>query len=297
MNHATNRSVRQANPAGAAAPRSQSISGGFSLGGQYKDSPALGAGQGLANGQDSASPVSNSERPRLFNFDAQGLRVVGPAEAPWFVAKDVCDALGLPNVSLAISGRADRDESGLDDDEKGIAVVNTLGGPQEMLTVNESGLYALIFRSRKPQARLFRKWVTSEVLPAIRKNGAYSPEYPKQRRLTAPIPNYRMTQLHVRSSAPVEHVIKLCQTALSEKPGNPRRCLQWPAVQAIIEREGLFFWLTEEQDPLRRRSSLSRYIGNFRCMPYGVIGGTVSFDAVGVGRSRYYLFEKKEAKS
>ena len=84
---------------------------------------------------------------------------------PWFVAKDVCKVLGIVNTSQAVFS--------LDDDEKGICNSDTLGGDQEMLIVSESGLYALIFKSRKPAAKTFRKWVTSEVLPAIRKTGMY----------------------------------------------------------------------------------------------------------------------------
>ena len=114
-----------------------------------------------------ADPVSR--RPRLFNFDAQGVRVVGSWESPRFVAKDVCDALGLVWKGSGNSGSLEN----LDEDEKGVATVDTLGGPQELGTVTESGLYALIFRSRKPSARLFRRWVTSEVLPAIRRTGSY----------------------------------------------------------------------------------------------------------------------------
>lgn len=84
---------------------------------------------------------------------------------PWFVAKDVCEILELGNVSQALVH--------LDADEKGIINVDTLGGQQKTLAITESGLYALIFRSRKPEARKFRKWVTSEVLPEIRKFGGY----------------------------------------------------------------------------------------------------------------------------
>lgn len=84
---------------------------------------------------------------------------------PWFVAKDVCAALSIKNVSDALSN--------LDEDEKGIASTDTLGGKQQMSVVSESGMYALVMRSRKPEARGFRKWVTNEVLPSIRKHGAY----------------------------------------------------------------------------------------------------------------------------
>lgn len=85
---------------------------------------------------------------------------------PWFVAKDVCDILGIQNSRDTLA-------KVLDDDEKGVANVYTPGGPQEMATVNESGLYHLIFQSRKPEAKQFRKWVTSEVLPSIQRFGYY----------------------------------------------------------------------------------------------------------------------------
>lgn len=85
---------------------------------------------------------------------------------PWWVAKDVCQVLELENASRALES--------LDDDEKGVTKCNTLGGNQEMLTVSESGLYHLIFKSRKEEAKKFRKWITSEVVPALRKTGSYS---------------------------------------------------------------------------------------------------------------------------
>lgn len=92
---------------------------------------------------------------------------------PWFVAKDICDILDLSNPRKAVAA--------LDDDEKGVTTSDTPGGKQQVNIVNESGMYALIFQSRKPAARGFRKWVTSEVLPSIRKFGRYaavgSPEY------------------------------------------------------------------------------------------------------------------------
>lgn len=84
---------------------------------------------------------------------------------PWFAAKDVCELLGLDNSRQAVSR--------LDDDEKGVINSDTPGGKQELTFVNESGMYALIFQSRKPQARAFRKWVTGEVLPSLRKYGYY----------------------------------------------------------------------------------------------------------------------------
>ncbi len=82
------------------------------------------------------------------------------------MAADVCAALSIANSRDAVTR--------LDEDEKGVATIDTLGGRQEMATVNESGLYSLILGSRKPEAKRFKKWVTSEVLPAIRKTGSYN---------------------------------------------------------------------------------------------------------------------------
>ena len=102
----------------------------------------------------------------LKHEDFGAIRVQQVAGQPWFVAKDVCDALDMrQNAESALRT--------LDDDEKGAESISTPGGNQTMLCVNESGLYHLIFNSRKAQAMKFRKWVTGEVLPAIRKAGRY----------------------------------------------------------------------------------------------------------------------------
>ncbi len=83
----------------------------------------------------------------------------------WFIAADVCGVLELKKPSNSIKK--------LDEDEKGALLTGTLGGDQVLNVVNEFGLYALILRSRKPSAREFQRWVTHEVLPAIRKTGRY----------------------------------------------------------------------------------------------------------------------------
>ena len=84
---------------------------------------------------------------------------------PWFVAADVCKALELEKTNRALSR--------LDDDEKGAHSVSTPGGRQRMSIISESGLYSLILGSRKPEARAFKRWITHEVIPSIRKHGAY----------------------------------------------------------------------------------------------------------------------------
>lgn len=101
-----------------------------------------------------------------FNPNNAPVRVQVINGEPWFVAKDVCQALGVEKYRDAVNR--------LDDDEKGCpVVVDTPGGLQSMTAVNESGLYNLIFQSRKAEARAFRKWVTGEVLPTLRKTGRY----------------------------------------------------------------------------------------------------------------------------
>lgn len=89
----------------------------------------------------------------------------GENDEPWFVAKDVCAALGLGNSRQALAR--------LDDDEKGVISTDTPGGEQQMQAVNEAGLYVLVLSSRKPEARAFKRWVTHEVLPALRRDGGY----------------------------------------------------------------------------------------------------------------------------
>ena len=103
--------------------------------------------------------------PTEFRFDESPVRAIVQDGEPWFVAKDVCDVLDIDDPSKAV----DR----LDEDETGTTTIRTTVGPRELLTVNESGVYSLIFTSRKPEAKRFRKWVTSEVLPEIRKTGGY----------------------------------------------------------------------------------------------------------------------------
>ena len=98
-------------------------------------------------------------------FEGQGVRMVAREVEPWFVAVDVCRVLEIQKPENAFAR--------LDDDEKDTHTVGTLGGPQKMTIINESGLYSLILTSRKPAARRFKKWVTSEVLPTLRRTGVY----------------------------------------------------------------------------------------------------------------------------
>ena len=108
----------------------------------------------------------NENGIQVWNYESSEIRTVQVNGEPWFVLSDVCKVLEISN-SRNISSR-------LEPDEKGVTLVDTLGGAQQMTIINESGLYTVILRSDKPQAKPFRKWVTSEVLPSIRKHGSYS---------------------------------------------------------------------------------------------------------------------------
>lgn len=102
-----------------------------------------------------------------FNFEHQNIRTVIINEEPYFVGKDVADVLGYSNTQKAILNH-------VDEEDKGVTKWDTLGGKQELIVINESGLYSLILKSKLPTAKKFKRWVTSEVLPSIRKHGMYA---------------------------------------------------------------------------------------------------------------------------
>lgn len=116
---------------------------------------------------------------KIFNSEEFGdVRTVTINGDPWFVGKDVAAALGFTNPRDAISTH-------VFDEDKGVESIDTLGGKQKMTVINESGLYALVFGSRLKSAQRFKHWVTSEVLPAIRKTGGYRTPAPQGKELLA----------------------------------------------------------------------------------------------------------------
>lgn len=126
------------------------------------DSVAQGSKDKIEKGVFS---MNNDKGLQVFSFEKKDVRVVMKGDTPWWVAKDVCDVLELSNPTMALEG--------LDEDER---AKFRLGRQGEANIINESGLYTLIMRSNKPEARRFRKWVTAEVLPTIRKHGIYTTE-------------------------------------------------------------------------------------------------------------------------
>lgn len=114
--------------------------------------------------------ISFANKPGLwepFSFDGFSVRVLRIDDCPWFVASDLCDVLDIQNAAQAVAR--------LDDDERSMFNIGRQG---EVYIVNESGMYGLILGSRKPEAKRFKKWVTGEVLPSIRKTGGYGVHAP-----------------------------------------------------------------------------------------------------------------------
>jgi prophage antirepressor-like protein len=145
----------------------------------------------------------------VFQFESHEVRFVGTAIDPWWVAADICSILGI-DTSVAVNGRDRKGKNGtyraggLDDDEKGTANVSTPGGIIEMLTVNEPGLYRLIFKSHKSVAKRFQRWVYHEVLPSIRKTGSYALASTETASSIAPTPESQVKSLQPSIPTPQE---------------------------------------------------------------------------------------------
>lgn len=139
--------------------------------------------------------MSQSTQLSTFNFETHAIRTIAINNEPWFIAKDVCDAIGIDNNRKALLT--------LDEDEKGVTLSNTLGGQQEMNIISESGMYTLILRCRDAVKKgsvphRFRKWVTAEVLPQIRKTGRYQiseRSQPKEQEFTHNLKNSEAVDL------------------------------------------------------------------------------------------------------
>lgn len=113
--------------------------------------------------------MTMNELQQFVSAQFGSVRVVMKDEQPWFVAKDICECLEISNHRDALYR--------LDDDEKGcVGLTDAIGRERETSIINEYGLYSLTLTSRKPEAKAFKRWVTHEILPALRKHGAYMTE-------------------------------------------------------------------------------------------------------------------------
>ena len=143
------------------------------------------------------------------NVEFGEIRVIEANNEPWFIAKDVCDCLEIKNSRDAVSR--------LDRDEKDVVLTDTLGGSQELQAVNEYGLYALVLSSRKPESKKFKRWITHEVIPSIRKHGAYLTDEKIEEVLTDPDTIIKLaTQLKEERSKRIEAEKFNHQIAVSE---------------------------------------------------------------------------------
>ncbi|MDR0702901.1 MAG: Bro-N domain-containing protein [Azoarcus sp.] len=118
--------------------------------------------------------METKNTPAVFNFEGHQVRTVVRDGKPWFVAADVADILEYRDAANMTRQ--------LDDDEKGTQIMSTLGGDQKMSTITESGLYNAVLKSQKPQAKIFRKWITGEVIPSIHRTGSAMPKARRQPR-------------------------------------------------------------------------------------------------------------------
>ena len=116
---------------------------------------------------------------QTWNYESSEIRTIEKDGEPWFVGKDVATILGYSNPRKALTDHVDAED-------KGVTKCDTLGGIQDLTIINESGLYSLVLSSKLPNAKKFKRWVTNEVLPSIRKHGAYMTEQTLERALTSP---------------------------------------------------------------------------------------------------------------
>lgn len=140
----------------------------------------------------------------IFEFEAKEVRVVVRDGEPWWVLPDLCRALDISNPSDVAAK--------LEDDEKGVEIIDTPGGKQQTTFVNEYGLYEVIFNSRKPQAKRFKNWVKRVILPSIRKTGKY--EMPQ----AAPAFQQPASNKKVRLVQPESYTIKRIAELLGGLP-------------------------------------------------------------------------------
>lgn len=147
---------------------------------------------------------------QIFNFQGNDVRSVLIDGEPWFAGKDVAEALGYSDPLKAIRVHVDEDDKGVDE-------MATPGGNQSVITINESGVYALVFGSKLPSAKKFKHWITADVLPTIRKTGSYT-----YKPITDPM---EMLQLHYNVLDKHDKELKEVDHRLKEVEMNQR--LKW----------------------------------------------------------------------
>lgn len=201
--------------------------------------------------------MPDSDIFKVFEFESHEVRFVGTPDEPQWVARDICVVLDIKNPSDALAD--------FEEDEKGIAEIDTPGGVQRLLTVTEPGLYKLITRSQKPGAKDFRRWIFHEVLPSIRRSGAYSLQ-------TQPSDHPQLLPLRVRRER--LEIIELGINLLSQVGGIDERTelslndlvknivledrLKKPALPSGTSDDGRYLWPVSDRAAVLGYSALSK---------------------------------------
>ena len=182
------------------------------------------------------------------NDDLGSVRTITRNGEPWFVANDVCQVLGVYRTQTRR----------LDDDEKDVHTMHTPGGEQKINIINESGLYALILTSRKPQAQAFKRWITHEVIPAIRKTGSYN---------TMPTVTIDRDALGIIIGATVAETLKQIMPLIQKRQ---------PAIEPNPQRERKPVLLKDFETVMRKVMQEQRVSGNEISKRLNVAQATVS---------------------
>ncbi|MGI6634208.1 MAG: phage antirepressor KilAC domain-containing protein [Christensenellales bacterium] len=182
---------------------------------------------------------------------------------PWFVAADVCRALDIINNRDAMSR--------LDEDEKGVALTDTPGGMQEMTVVNEPGLYALVLGSRKPEAKAFKRWITHEVIPSIRKHGFYGTDVAIERMLGDPDAAITMLQAYKaereeRQRLAAQAALDAPKVLFAESVAASHQSILIGELAKLLKQNGVDVGQNRLFEWLRRDGFLMKY-GESRNMP------------------------------
>ena len=234
-----------------------------------------------------------------FLFNDQQVRTVVRDGEPWFVGKDVADILGYSDTAQAVRKR-------IDDEDKGVVEMTTPGGKQNMVVINESGLYSLILSSKLPTAKAFKCWVTSEVLPTIRKHGAYmdtdiiekslaDPDFLIQLATTLKEEKQRRMEAEAKIAAD-EHKVDFYDAV-----GNTSATLTVERFAKLVTeklgintgRNRMFQWLRKNGFLQANNMPYQRYINNGWFKTYEVIKAGHAFTVPSItGKGQQKLFEK-----
>lgn len=239
-----------------------------------------------------------------FLFNDQQVRTVVRDGEPWFVGKDVADILGYSDTAQAVRKR-------IDDEDKGVVEMTTPGGKQNMVVINESGLYSLILSSKLPTAKAFKRWVTSEVLPTIRKHGAYmdtdiiekslaDPDFLIQLATTLKEEKQRRMEAEAKIAAD-EHKVDFYNAV-----GNTSATLTIERFAKLVTeklgiqtgRNRMFQWLRKNGYLQANNMPYQRYINNGWFKTYEVVKAGHAFTVPSItGKGQQKLFEKFAAEA